>query len=167
MAREMKAQYDSGTSKIFGHKVETSELTVSSASVWTVTLLSVPAEVTNNEVQASVRRLLTPRHIELGTPSFRANPDEACKTVRSMLENIGALEWWQHGTGLGGKRSKAQAVFFDEADARKAVTSLHNAPLTFGKNLRLTIRLVPSTKFRVLTRIYKVSRSLLEEQLPV
>jgi hypothetical protein len=166
MACEVKAQYDSEESKILGQRVETSELSLSSRMAGSVTLLSVPTEVTIDEIQVSLPLHLKPRHIEFGEPSFQADAYAAGMTVRSMLEGIGALEWWQYDSGLGGKRNKAQAVFFDEADARRAVNSLHNAPLTFGKNLRLTIRLVHSAKFRVLTRIYEVSRTWIEELLP-
>lgn len=159
--------YASGSYKILGQQVETAEVKVSSSTlVWTVTLLAVPVDVTVEEVRSSLPRHLSPRHIELGKASFEADVDAACTTVRLMLKSIGALEWWQHGTHLGGKRTKAQAVFFDEADARKAVEFLHDAPLTFGWSLRLTVRLLPSAKFRVLTRIYEVCRARINELQP-
>jgi hypothetical protein len=78
----------------------------------------------------------------------------ASGTVLSLLNHIGPIEWSQANTELEGKRAKAVARFYEEADARAAATSLHNYSLSFGKNMKLSTQLVNTAKFKVATTIF-------------
>jgi len=124
--------------------------------LWTIMLTDLPAKTTETDIRSAISAPYdNPRNIELGEPSYEVDGELASATVMSLLTQAGPIEWSQVNTELEGKRAKAVARFYEEADARAAAKSLHDYPLPFGPNLRLTIGLVSTAKFKVATNIFR------------
>ncbi|EED13648.1 ariadne RING finger, putative [Talaromyces stipitatus ATCC 10500] len=122
---------------------------------WTLMLTDLSIAVTENDIRSAIRAPHdSPRNIELGKPTYNVDGELASATVMSFLSRVGPIEWSQANTELEGKRAKAIARFYEEADAREAVASLHNVPLPFGKNMKLSAQLISTAKFKVATTIF-------------
>ncbi|OIW30160.1 hypothetical protein CONLIGDRAFT_714562 [Coniochaeta ligniaria NRRL 30616] len=162
VAKVSKAFFDSGEYKISGQHVRASRPTGSQdrrnpgRTIWTVQLVSVSAEATQDLVRDCFEPGHEPFHIEMTDASYEAEDNTACGAVRGMLTEIGPLEWWKTNVGTGGKRMRAVACFASESDARAAVNDLNNATAPFGSDIRLTLDLATSTKFKLLARIFDV-----------
>lgn len=131
---------------------------------WTITLSDVPSYATSKDVEgAIVSPHDKPRHIEMGSISYRASDAEVSVEVRSRLEEHGPLESFYLAPTSKGKRVKATAWFQDEADARSAC-SLNNSSLDILKKGRLTVTLVQSAKIKVPTTVYFASKSRIDKE---
>lgn len=160
LAQASQTFFDSGEYKILGEAVRTSRLTRSrdtykpNSSVWTVQLVSVPAEATEDLIRDCFEPGHGPNHIGMSAASYEASDDDACAAVRGMFAQIGPLEWWETTPAKEGKRLRAFACFVSESDAREAASALDNATAPFSKHVKLAVDLASSTKFKVLARIY-------------
>ncbi|KAK3938706.1 hypothetical protein QBC46DRAFT_365333 [Diplogelasinospora grovesii] len=157
IARKVQAKFDFGEYTILDQGVKASGPTgVQSGRnpmAWNTDFADVQKPI----------KLPQPRHIELGKPNYTVDPGLACATVKSLLLDIGPLEWWQDSrVDTRGKRMKSQARFIDETDARKAVRILNYTELPFGKKIMLSVAFATTAKFRVGTPIYKATRSRIE-----
>lgn len=122
---------------------------------WTLTLTDLPADTAEKDIRSAIHSPHdSPRNIELGEPSYDADGELTGASVISLLHGVGQIEWSQPNTELEGKRAKAIARFYEEADAREAARSLHNMPLPFCENMELTTHLVSTAKFKVATTIF-------------
>ncbi|KAI9668490.1 MAG: hypothetical protein M1829_005368 [Trizodia sp. TS-e1964] len=148
--------------KILGQPVQCNAPTRSGAvrknsQAWTLMLTDLPGKCTEEDIRRAIGSPDNrPRNIELGEPSYYADGETASATVMSLLNQAGPIEWSQVNTELQGKRSKAIARFYDEADAREAVRLLHNISLPFCKNLKLAAQLVSTAKFKVAESLFSV-----------
>jgi len=121
----------------------------------TLMLTDLPADTTEKDIRSAIRSPHdSPLNIELGEPTYDVDGELASAIVMSLLSQAGPIEWSQANTQLEGKRAKAIARFYEEADAREAARSLHDKPLPFGKNMKLTVQLVSTAKFKVATSIF-------------
>lgn len=128
--------------------------------VWTVMLTDLSTDTTENDIRSAIQSPYDrPRNIEIGEPTYNVDGELASATVMSLLSRVGPIEWHQANTELEGKRAKAVARFYEEADARRAASSLDNFPLSFGKNMKLSAQLVNTAKFKVATTIFSAVQS--------
>ncbi|KAI9641098.1 hypothetical protein NHQ30_010528 [Ciborinia camelliae] len=127
---------------------------------WTLVLTNLPVATTGKNVFSAITSPHDkPRNIELGSPSYEADGEEASATVMSLLLQNGPIEWSQVSTELEGKRAKAVARFYEESDARAAANSLHDKPLPFCETMTLTVQLVSTAKFKVANTIFHAIQS--------
>ncbi|KAJ8069812.1 hypothetical protein OCU04_000227 [Sclerotinia nivalis] len=126
----------------------------------TLILTNLPAATTEKDITSAITsRQDKPRNVELGVASYDVEGEEASAIVMSLLLQAGQIEWSQISTELEGKRAKAVARYYEESDARAAVTSLHNKPLPFYPTMTLTVQLVSSAKFKVASSIFNAVQS--------
>jgi hypothetical protein len=170
VARKVHERFNAGVYKVSGFAVKASAPTGQgnrwNPLAWTVMLTDLPGVTTEQDIYQSIQEFNKPRNIEMGKPSYDVDTDLAATIVKSMLLQLGPLEWWAVSTNSKGKRIKAQARFYDESHARQAVSSLDNTPLSFSETTRLTVRLMTSAKFKISARIYGVLRDRLESRKP-
>lgn len=122
---------------------------------WSVMLTDLPADTKEQDVRNALRAPNdSPRNIEMGDPSYETEGELATTSVISLLSRFGPIEWSQTNTKLEGKRAKAVARFYKEADAREAAQALDGRPLDFCKNLKLTAQLISTAKFKVTANIF-------------
>lgn len=131
-ARKVHQRFSAGEYTILDHAVQSSGPTCNRKH--TVTLTDVPGLASAQDVRRSVPVFWEPRHVEVGKPSHLASDDVLFSTIRSHLDAVGPLEWWEAGRGAEGKRMKAKARFRDDADARIASSSLIEKPVTIYAN---------------------------------
>ncbi|KAI9740028.1 MAG: hypothetical protein M1818_004779 [Claussenomyces sp. TS43310] len=159
-------KFNAGAYRVLDQQVKSNGLSRSrgfrNPLAWTVTLTDVPATASESQVVRDVPASMRPRHVELGLVSDTVDLDTANAMVKSQLMQISSLEWWEDATESGGKRAKAKARFQDEEDARKAVISLNEMPLTFIKTSKLTVQAVHSARLKVPEPIYKAVRAMIE-----
>lgn len=129
---------------------------------WTIKLSGVPSDATPSTIKEAITAPQDkPRHVELGSVSYRASEAEVSVEVRSHLEKHGPLENFYLAPALGGKRVKATARFRDEADARSAC-SLNGKPLGILGDGKLTVTLVQSVKIKISTTVYVATKSRID-----
>lgn len=122
---------------------------------WTVRLTDIPVTAQKHDIlQAIQQERNKPRHIEMGTPTYSTDSEEASSMVRSLLTNIGPLEYWEVTLETNARRVKATARFLDESDARRAADELNKKALPFHRKAQLTVLLVYSAKFKIGSHIY-------------
>lgn len=127
---------------------------------WTLMLTGLPIATTEKNIRFAIHSPQdSPRNIELGKPSYNVDGETASATVMSLLSQVGPIEWSQANTELEGKRAKAIARFYEEADAREAARTLHDRSLSFGTNMKLTVQLVSTAKFKVAATIFSAVQS--------
>lgn len=129
---------------------------------WTVTLNDLPSTADEASISAAIPDWLQPRHVELSKPTYPDSADMTVAKIQSLLTQIGAFEGEPIVSTSASKRTKMQVRFVLETDARKAVGELHNAPLPFNKTGRLTVHLVTSAKFKVLSKMYQAVLSRID-----
>lgn len=168
IAQKINNAFNVGAYKVLGQQVNSSGPSRSTGHrnplAWTVTLTDIPAPATERDVVRDIPPQIQPRHVELGQASYDVNLDATNTMVKSILMQVGPLEWWEPATDSGGKRAKAKARFQDEEDAMKAVTLHNGTPLPFNEKGRLTVQLVYSAKFTVPERIYEVVKAKIEAE---
>ncbi|KAH8194806.1 hypothetical protein TruAng_011017 [Truncatella angustata] len=169
IASKVQSGFESGVYKILDRKVSASSPTGSTGAGQrfnrqgiTVALSLVPGLATKNHVLCDIPKHLQPRNISLGEPSYVADFEAACATVKSMVQQIGPLEWSEDSASTGSKRAKLQARFLDDTDAQQAVAILNDAPLSFATKAKLTLQLVTSAKFRVKEKKYSILQYSIE-----
>ncbi|KAK0616651.1 hypothetical protein B0T14DRAFT_546825 [Immersiella caudata] len=169
--RDASAAHDgfsSGSYKISGAPVKSHGVKGShqarSFQPWTVMLTEVPAGATETDVHRPIPMHKRPAHVELGKPSFQYHTATANALVKSKLMEIGPLDWWEDAAKNGGKRAKARGRFQEEGLAAKAAASLNGWVLPFGNKLRLDAQAIYSARFRVVERIYKVVKPVIDAQ---
>ncbi|KAF2176024.1 hypothetical protein K469DRAFT_682817 [Zopfia rhizophila CBS 207.26] len=131
---------------------------------WTITLSDVPSDATSKDVEGAI--ILPhdkPRHVEMGSISYRASDAEVSVEVRSRLEEHGPLESFYLAPTSKGKRVKATAWSQDEADARSAC-SLNKGQLDILRKGKLTVTLVQSAEIKVSTTVYFASKSRIDKE---
>ncbi|KAL7947683.1 hypothetical protein V8C42DRAFT_315238 [Trichoderma barbatum] len=166
IARRVSDMFSKGAYRILTQKVTAGEATEARPAVhswspsknrvgWTVMLTDVPAAAEkSNILEAITHKQNKPRHIEVGLPSYSIEADQATAVVRSLLTNIGPLEYFEVTLETNARRVKATARFLDEADSQKAVVELDKKELPFHHRARLTVQMVYSAKFKTGTNIY-------------
>lgn len=175
IARRAQEMFNAGVYKVLGATVKAGNPTGGHGTrsrgnvwrnkqAWTVMLTDLPGIAEEEDMFKAIPEYNRPRHVEFGDPSYKADQDLASTIVKSMLLQSGPLEWWDLTENSQGKRIKAQARFIEESHAREAVEALNNKPLSFSNTARLTVQLVTSAKFKILTRIYDVVRDQLDSE---
>lgn len=130
---------------------------------WTITLSGVPSNATKQDVQDAIYREQDhPRHIEMGRVSYQASEAEVSVEVRTHLEKHGPLESFNMTPLTNGKRQKATAFFYDEADARSAC-SLNNKTFSILGKGKLTVTQIQSFKIKVSTKVYLATKDKIDE----
>ncbi len=99
-------------------------------------------------------------------PGYSVEDEDAVATIRSLLTEIGPVEWWEVTLETTAKRVKATAIFLDETDARDAVSQLNGKELPFHDNGKLTVNIVYSAKVRVRSDLYNAVVSRVNTQAP-
>ena len=159
IAGKVKDRFNAGAYKVVGQQVKASGPNGGGSYynrlAWSVMLTDVPPKATGADITRDIPAAIRPRHVELGKASYEMDMDTANAMIKSKLEQIGSLEWWEDATESGGRRAKARARFLEEEDARKAVESLHETLLPFNRNGKLSVQLVHSAKVKVWERIYE------------
>lgn len=159
IASKVQARFASGVYKILGHQVEAAGPSVQNDRRnplgWTVALSAIPGRAERIDVARSIPDHWKPRKINMGEPTYKVDADTARASVKSMLMDVGPLAWSEDSSGTESKREKVLARYVEEADAQRAVSILHNAPLPFAEKAKLTVQAFTTAKFRVLTRIYQ------------
>ncbi|KKP02285.1 hypothetical protein THAR02_05614 [Trichoderma harzianum] len=166
VARKVSDLFSKGVYRILNQKVTAGEATEAKPAfhpwspsknsvAWTVMLTEVPATAEKSDVlEAITQERNRPRHIEVGLPSYSVDAEQATTLIRSLLTNIGPLEYFEVTLETNARRVKATARFLDEADARRAAEELDKKELPFHHNARLTVQMVYSAKFKTGTNIY-------------
>ncbi|UKZ74058.1 hypothetical protein TrVFT333_001712 [Trichoderma virens FT-333] len=122
---------------------------------WTVMLTEVPATAERSDIMDAITQEKNrPRYIEVGLPTYSADAGQATTIIRSLLTNVGPLEYFEVMLETNARRVKATARFLDEEDARRAVEQLDKKELPFHPKARLTVQMVYSAKFKTGTNIY-------------
>ncbi|KND87306.1 putative uncharacterized protein, chloroplastic [Tolypocladium ophioglossoides CBS 100239] len=168
IAGKVHDRFNAGVYKVLGLQVKANGPTGQgnrwNPRSWTVTLADLPSTAQVRDINQAIPEFHKPHHVEMGKTSYHAALDTATTIVKSMLLEIGPLEWWDVSASSKGKRIKAQARFLEEPDAREAASSLNNKPLSLSKTARLTVQLMTSAKFKVSSRIHDGLREQLETQ---
>jgi hypothetical protein len=175
VANRVAAKFNFGSYKCVGEPVKATTADPSSARrgrgssrynprSWTVTLSNVPGYATAEDIQKGIQASYDkPKHVEMGVVSYTASDAEVSVEVRSRLEKYGPLESFHLAASSKGKRVKATAWFQDESDAKSAC-SLNNEPLDILKRGKLTVTRIQSTKLKVSTAIYRVSKTRIDQE---
>ncbi|EGR51620.1 uncharacterized protein TRIREDRAFT_103482 [Trichoderma reesei QM6a] len=167
-AKRVSDLFAKGSYRILDQKVTTKPATEAQPTIhsyawspsrnrvnWTVMLTEVPAAAETKDIlQAITLERNRPRHVEVGPPTYSTDAEKASTIVRSLLTNIGPLEYFEVTLETNARRVKATARFLDEADARRAATELDKKELIFHPKARLTVQMVYSAKFKAGTSIY-------------
>ncbi|TFB03786.1 ATP-dependent RNA helicase [Trichoderma ghanense] len=167
-AKRVSELFSKGTYRILDQKVATGPATEAQPAFhsyarspsrdrvnWTVMLTEVPAAAERKDIlQAIPLERNRPRHVEIGPPTYSTDAEQASAMIRSLLTNIGALEYFEVTLETNARRVKATARFLDESDARRAATELDKKELPFHRKARLTVQMVYSAKFKAGTNIY-------------
>ncbi|KAF3068524.1 hypothetical protein CFAM422_007771 [Trichoderma lentiforme] len=166
VARRVSDMFSKGVYRILNQKVTAGKATEAKPAfhpwspsknsvAWTVMLTEVPASAERSDIlEAITQERNRPRHIEVGLPSYSAGSEQATTLIRSLLTNVGPLEYFEVTLETNARRVKATARFLDEADARRATEELDKKELPFHPKARLTIQMVYSAKFKTGTNIY-------------
>ncbi|PTB60648.1 hypothetical protein M431DRAFT_502786 [Trichoderma harzianum CBS 226.95] len=166
VARRVSDMFSKGVYRILNQKVTAGEATEAKPAfhpwsssknsvAWTVMLTEVPASAERSDIlEAITQERNRPRHIEVGLPSYSADSEQATTLIRSLLTNVGPLEYFEVTLETNARRVKATARFLDEADARRAAEELDKKELPFHPKARLTVQMVYSAKFKTGTNIY-------------
>ena len=170
IANRVAQKFNKGTYKCLGQPIKSSTGRSSSRGgwhnpmAWTITLSDIPSHATSEDIKrAIISPYDEPRHIELGSISYRDSDADISVEVRSHLEEHGPLESFYLTPASTGKRVKCTAWFQDEADARSAC-SLNNRPLDILGRGKLTVTLVQSAKFKVSIAVYFASKSKIDNE---
>jgi IBR domain, a half RING-finger domain len=180
IARKVGERFGAGVYRILGQRVASKDVKGSSTGgrvrgrgggfrnpqAWTVMLTDVAARATERDITKDIPAAIRPRNVKRSTAAdTKVGVAEASVMVKSMLEQIGPLEWWEDAVETtAGKRKKTKARFKTEDDAREAVAALNGKELPFNVADKLTVQLVYSTKFKVSTRIADAVQSEIELQ---
>ncbi|KAL6880978.1 hypothetical protein J3F83DRAFT_720524 [Trichoderma novae-zelandiae] len=168
VAQRVRDLFSKGTYRILDQKVTTGAATEARPAFhsyswspsrnsvnWTVLLTEVPAAAEKKDIsQAITLERNRPRHVEVGPPTYSTDAEEASAMIRSLLTNIGPLEYFEVTLETNARRVKATARFLDESDARRAATELDKKELPFHPKARLTVQMVYSAKFKAGSNIY-------------
>lgn len=158
IARKVTANFSAGIYKVLGQRVGCEDPARGGGArnplAWTVRFSDIPESAGISHVTRDIPAALRPRHVELSAPSYDADLPLTNASIESLLLQVGPLERWVGSAETPGKRFKAKARFLNEADARQAAKLLHNKPLPFNKNGKLTVQLVHSARLKVSTLIY-------------
>lgn len=159
IANRVRETFKKGVYKILGQVVRAGDPTrgagLRNAKAWTVCLTDVPGDATRMDVLLTIQSQGDkPRGVELGKPSYTAEPQNCAAQIQSLFTAIGPLDWWEFTPDPTGKRMKANARFSREEDAKKAATALHDQPLPFHRSAKLTVQLVYCARFKVSNVIY-------------
>ncbi|KAI1363112.1 hypothetical protein F5Y08DRAFT_252378 [Xylaria arbuscula] len=159
IATRVRERFKKGEYKILDNMVRVGDLKrgagLHNARAWTVCLTDVPSDATKIDVSMSIRSQGDrPRGIELGNPSYAADPQTCASQIHSLFTAVGPLDWWEFTPDPTGKRMKANARFSREEDAKTAAKTLHDQPLPFHKTAKLTVQLVYCARFKVSNVIY-------------
>lgn len=137
-------------------------------SGWTVSLSDVPAAAKECDILEAIRHGGNkPRCMKMGEPTYYTDGEQDAVAIRSLLTNIGPLEYWQDTLETNARRVKATARFLDESDTQRAVSELDNTALPFHRKARLTVQSVHSAKFKIGCNTYNaVQARILSQQGP-
>lgn len=178
-ARKASQMFSSGTYLILGQNISASgareallpfcrrKLSMNQFS-WTVSLTEVPAAAKQHDIFGAITHAGNkPQGVKMGNPTYETDGERDVATIRSLLTNIGPLEYWEVTLETNAKRVKATARFLDESDAQRAVLELNNTELPFHRKARLTVQSVHSAKFKVGCSTYNaVQARILTQQRP-
>jgi hypothetical protein len=132
-----------------------------------MSLSGVPSKTTEPQMRSVLlSQDIQPGRLDMGTLSYRATRYGVSQSIRSLLEEYGALESFYFNPNTSGKRLKAVALFRDEADAKSA-SVLNGKTLEIIGNGKVTVTLVHSTKLKIQSRIFTASTGRFEEEARV
>ncbi|KAI1407147.1 hypothetical protein F5Y13DRAFT_195690 [Hypoxylon sp. FL1857] len=166
IAQRVNKKFKDGTYKILNQSVQCGNPIRGAGRrnpvAWTVCLTEVPASVRESDISRSIgQQCDRPRNIELGNPTYEADPAVCLAQVKSLFTLIGPLEWRESAPDITGKRIKASARFLNEEDAMEAAQTLNKSALPFNASAKLTVQLVHAAKFKVSDTIYESVKSLI------
>ncbi|OTA98764.1 hypothetical protein M426DRAFT_69150, partial [Hypoxylon sp. CI-4A] len=169
IAMRVRARFRDGSYKVLGQDVECGPPTRGAGHhnplAWSICLTEVPVSATESDLSGILPPRDKPRGIELGKPTYDADPEACSVEIWSLFTSIGPLEYWEFTPDTTGKRVKASARFQNEDDAREAERTLNNSPLPFNKNGRLTVQLVHTARFKVPVRIYETVQARIKANI--
>ncbi|KAB8302354.1 hypothetical protein EYC80_005783 [Monilinia laxa] len=151
IAKRVSTKFNSGSYKVLSQTLKCEPPTKGEGGqndplAWTLELARLPVMTTKKNILSAITsRYDKPSNIELGSPSYSADGEEAGATVSTEIE--------------GTKRAKAVARFYEKSDARTAVNTLHDTPLPFCEDIFLTVQLVSTAKFKVASIIFNAVQS--------
>ncbi|CZS92027.1 related to ariadne-2 protein [Rhynchosporium graminicola] len=175
VANRVAQKFRDGRYKCLGQSVESSlgkcspgrggQRASSNPSAWTIILSDVPSNSTSRDIEEAIKSQYDkPRHVELGPCSYQASDAEISVIVRTQLEEHGLLESFYLASTNKGKRTKATALFADEADAKSACV-LKNRPLDILGKGKITITMIQSVKIKVSTPVYIATKSEIDVRI--
>ena len=170
IARSVSAKFNTGQYTILGCQVSADQPTGKSSPRnpvgWTVLLKSVPSNASKVDIWNAVGSISDElRHVEMGKASNVFDTETAPAFVESVLTEIGPVDFKMRPNTFG-KRFKAVALFQDEADAREAVSRLHDQAQDFIGREKLSIQLLSSSKFKVPAGVYDCLRKEVKSHIP-
>ncbi|KAG5980967.1 hypothetical protein E4U55_003448 [Claviceps digitariae] len=160
MAARVGSNFSAGVYTVLDQRVRCESVTGGAGKrnplAWTIRLLDIPAHAQKAHVARAMSSAWAPRHVELSAPSYNIDLPMPNTLIESLLLQAGPLGRWEGAAEGSGKRFKAKAWFMNDADARQAVKSLQDKPLSFNSHGKLTVQLVHSARLKVPTRVYDV-----------
>ncbi|KFG82559.1 putative ariadne RING finger [Metarhizium anisopliae] len=178
IARRVSDMFSKGTYRVLDQRVTAAAATRAESVMpsrpargnhvaWTVVLADVPAAAQERDIlRAITHERNKPHHVEMGAPTYSTDEEEAWAMIRSLLTNIGPLEYCDPPleTNANSRRVKATARFLDEADARRASMELDKMELPFHRKARLTVQMVYSANFKVAINVFDAVQSRIVAQ---
>lgn len=158
IATRVHHKFNTGAYKILGCKVKAQAPYKNPAAMfrshnpvpWMMRLTDVPGSADEPEIsQAILLHADQPMEMVLHVPGYSIDDEEAAVMVRSLLTQIGPIEYWETTLESTAKRVKATARFLDENSARDATSQLNGTALPFHQPGKLTVQMVYSVKFKV------------------
>ncbi|UPK90521.1 hypothetical protein LCI18_001456 [Fusarium solani-melongenae] len=158
IATRVHRKFNTGAYKILGCKVKAQTPYENPAAIsrshipvpWMMRLTDVPGSANEPEIsQAILLHADQPMEIVLHVPGYSIDDEDAAAMVRSLLTQIGPVEYWETTLESTAKRVKATARFLDENSARDATSQLNGTALPFHTLGKLTVQMVYSVKFKV------------------
>ncbi|KAK2593427.1 hypothetical protein QQS21_008878 [Conoideocrella luteorostrata] len=160
IAAKVGSRFSDGTYKVLNQIIQCEGPTRGAGNknplAWTIRLSEVPMHAEKWDVTEAIPAAMGPRHVELSKTTYEMHLPSANTLIESLLLKAGPLERFVGSLDAPGKRFKAKAWFMSDSGAMQAVKLLHNKPLPFYKNGKLTVQLVHSARLKVLARVYDV-----------
>ena len=167
IAKRVSDKFNRGLYTVLGQAIKADQAHRSASRgghnsvAWSVLLRDIPIKAT----QAQLRDALSsefdqPRHVEVSSSRMSSDLATIAVFVESLLSKIGSVKFSMLPETQG-KRTKAVALFKEEVDARDAVQSLHDKPQDFLNGGKLTVNQICSSKFKIATSIYDVTKDRL------
>ncbi|KAF7958785.1 hypothetical protein EAE96_002318 [Botrytis aclada] len=127
-------------------------------------LKNVPVFADKEDILGAMDEKYRPDELEIGRPSYEASDEVSREYVKKLCSAIGPVESWDPVQDPAAKRVKVRVRFQDESDAREAIAQLNNRNIEILGKGKIMAQQIISTRFRVITKIYSVVQSQVEEE---